>query len=637
MDCVKKELANENNFSLSPLSADDKLKEVKNSVNNAVLDARTKGQVSEDDKVKITGLNENDNPMHSHVFKPVTPYVYPLFKYHKLSPDEIAARKVPPIRLVHATREGPLYRLEKYVSPYLTTVSRDYCSDEFLLDTPHLLSNIKQTNEKRITAKFGNNINLFCLDVIALYPSINPEMALNALKICLDITTKIADQGRKDVIHSFTDLIFKNSYVTFQDKVYTSKNGIPTGNCVSRQIADVYLHWLLFTVIKPQMETLWALILFWKRFIDDIIGLWVGSKRQFECFVTKLNHLAKPFGIQFGDSQFGRSVNYLDVTLSLDDSNNIEYRLFKKETDARLFLKTDSYHPAHVFKSVVFSQMIRVIQRNSRDDTCVEDLEELKGDLRRSGHGDALLESKEPEAVLRAIENDLYDGNRAPATPDNKLVFSVKYFDEVRELKQLINGVRGDIQQLCGDTQVTFALRKQPSIGNRVVRNRKLSDVQAVRQGNGPISQKCGGKGCLTCPFLFNSDDVIRVNGTEIRLDFSLNCKDSSIIYLAQCQICSSSPIALKEDTYFGQTVTPMHVRMNGHRGKFKIDENLLFEQSALSMHCYLAHRSQFDMKHFKLGIVKKVRPMELDREEDMFINRFRTNIFGLNRIVVVR
>ena len=42
-------------------------------------------------------------------------------------------------------------------------------------------------------------------------------------------------------------------------------------------------------------------------------------------------------------------------------------------------------------------------------------------------------------------------------------------------------------------------------------------------------------------------------------------------------------------------------------------------------------------MKHFKLGFVKKVRPMELDREEDMFINRFRTNIFGLNRIVVVR
>ena len=32
----------------------------------------------------------------------------------------------------------------------------------------------------------------------------------------------------------------------------------------------------------------------------------------------------------------------------------------------------------------------------------------------------------------------------------------------------------------------------------------------------------------------------------------------------------------LKEDAYFGQTVTPMHIRMNGHRSKFKIDSALI-------------------------------------------------------------
>ena len=110
-------------------------------------------------------------------------------------------------------------------------------------------------------------------------------------------------------------------------------------------------------------------------------------------------------------------------------------------------------------------------------------------------------------------------------------------------------------------------------------------------------------------------------------MDFSLNCKDNNIIYLAQCQICSSKHEKLKEDTYFGQTVTPMHIRMNGHRSKFVIDNRLLFEHSALAMHCYLVHKSSFDMKHFKLGIVKKVRPIDLNRVEDHFINRFRTNI----------
>ena len=61
------------------------MKDVRNTVNNAVLGALSEGQISEKDKTLITGLNENNNQMHAHVFKPVVPYVYPLFKIHKLS------------------------------------------------------------------------------------------------------------------------------------------------------------------------------------------------------------------------------------------------------------------------------------------------------------------------------------------------------------------------------------------------------------------------------------------------------------------------------------------------------------------------------------------------------------------------
>lgn len=279
--------------------------------------------------------------------------------------------------------------------------------------------------------------------------------------------------------------------------------------------------------------------------------------------------------------------------------------------------------------------MIRVIQRNSQEHTTLEDLAQLKTDLSKSGHRDVVLEDKEPQAVLRAIENDLYDEGRAPKSSTNKVVFSVKYFDEINELKRLVNSTRSDIQQLCGDVQTTFALRKHPSIGNWVVRNRRLSD--RPRTNSDLTNQKCGGSGCLTCPNLFNSKDVITVNGLRVSLDFSLTCKSNNIIYIAQCQICASKPGKLKEDTYFGQTVTPMHIRMNGHRSKFLIDGKLLFEQSALSMHCFLVHKEAFGMKNFKLGIVKKVRPVDLDREEDNFISRFRTNIWGINRVVVVR
>ena len=441
-------------------------------------------------------------------------------------------------------------------------------------------------------------------------------------------------EGTRTVIYDFVELIFENSFICFQGDVYTGKEGIPTGNCVSRQIADITLHRMLFCEVKPHLTSLWKWISFWKRFIDDIIGLWTGTLRQFDLFISKLNELTKPYGIQFGDSQIGRSVNFLDVTLMLNDDNTIEYKLYKKDTDARLYLKTDSFHPAHVFNSVTFSQMIRIIQRNSQDSTCVEDMAELKADLIRSGHHEDTVEETEPLAVQRAIENDLYTDHQTPKPTCQQVVYSVKYFKEIDQLKRLVHGVQPDIAELCGDVKVTFAIRKQPSIGNTIVRNRRLSESVFIPEVK---TQKCGGPGCQSCPFMFDYDEKIVINGMILRLDFTLSCKDQHVIYVAQCQLCNKQTRVYKEDAYFGQTIQEMHCRMNGHRNKFKIDSSLVFEKSALAMHCFLEHKDDFSMSNFKLGIVKKVKPTDLDREETFYINKFRTNIWGLNRISVVR
>ena len=85
--------------------------------------------------------------------------------------------------------------------------------------------------------------------------------------------------------------------------------------------------------------------------------------------------------------------------------------------------------------------------------------------------------------------------------------------------------------------------------------------------------------------------------------------------------------------------MSPMHVRMDGHRNKFKIDSALTYEKSALSIHCFLTHKPSFNMSIYKLGIIRKVKPLELDREESRMIDKFRTRIriWGLNRIVVTR
>ena len=54
---------------------------------------------------------------------------------------------------------------------------------------------------------------------------------------------------------------------------------------------------------------------FWKRIIDDGIGIWKGSKRAFETFVKRLNKETNRYGINFliAEIQYGKLIKCLDV------------------------------------------------------------------------------------------------------------------------------------------------------------------------------------------------------------------------------------------------------------------------------------------------------------------------------------
>ena len=310
-----------------------------------------------------------------------------------------------------------------------------------------------------------------------------------------------------------------------------------------------------------------------------------------------------------------------------------------KETDARQFLHTDSFHPECVFTSVPFSQMLRIINRNSKDETCVTDLQALKEDLIKCGHSEHKLEMLEPKAVQHSIENKLSnDTDRKNKENNNSLVFSTKYFKEVGTLKEQIRKVDKDIKHLTGGSRVIVALKKHQSIKDNTVKNRRLSEGTIPAMLGPKRSQSCDTPRCELCHLLFHFGCQIIVNGQEVILNRFLNCKSKNIIYLAQCQICARARTdVLNEDSYFGQTLTEGHIRFNDHRIKFKIDEKKIYTKSALAEHCFHNHPDQMELSVFKVGIVKKCRAIDLDREEDRFISKFRTNIFGLNRMKVTR
>ena len=137
--------------------------------------------------------------------------------------------------------------------------------EEFILDKRDLLNNFKDLNESRQLE--NENIHLFTLDVEKLYPSIQPDLAMIAIKEAF-AADKTTDKKTKQACEELIKFSFDNSYVSYKDDSFASKIGIPTGGSLSRQIADIFLHWLLYIKIKPTIQTIEA-IRFFKRFIDE--------------------------------------------------------------------------------------------------------------------------------------------------------------------------------------------------------------------------------------------------------------------------------------------------------------------------------------------------------------------------------
>ena len=98
-------------------------------------------------------------------------------------------------------------------------------------------------------------------------------------------------------IHLTSIIHLTHIIVCYKERTLHPLLGIPTGGKTSRQIADTFLHWLIFHNIRL---TRWNFIKLWKRFIDDCTGTWLGTIRQFLNFVrVQLNVETNKFGINF--------------------------------------------------------------------------------------------------------------------------------------------------------------------------------------------------------------------------------------------------------------------------------------------------------------------------------------------------
>ena len=302
--------------------------------------------------LSITGVTARGGMSKGHEFVVKKPHMYPLFKIHKLTHEEIQQRVIPPTRMVTSGVGGPTYRLGLFLDSVLKPVVEVYCKGELVKDSTDFIKELINMEEKGISKSMSS---VGTLDVDALYPSIRLDLALEALEDALHVATSFSED-LIEMILCMTRICIENSVIHYRGTWYCSTLGIPTGGPESGSIANIVVFFVMEKklLIHPEIKYL-NKISNRRRFLDDVWFGWLGTSRQFSSFKAALNRIGSSYGITFKGG-VGSDVDFLDVSITLKQNGRFETRLFVKPTDATRYLHRRSDHGSHTFRSTPFSQ-----------------------------------------------------------------------------------------------------------------------------------------------------------------------------------------------------------------------------------------------------------------------------------------
>ena len=101
---------------------------------------------------------------------------------------------------------------------------------------------------------------------------------------------------------------------------------------------------------------IWA-ISFWKRFIDDIFLIFLGTTEQLQSMKDFMNNLHPTIKFTFEHST--QEISFLDMKIHIGTDSRLSATLYRKPTDCTTLLHFHSNRSLKCKEGIVFSQALR--------------------------------------------------------------------------------------------------------------------------------------------------------------------------------------------------------------------------------------------------------------------------------------
>ena len=297
---------------------------------------------------------------------------------------------------------------------------------------------------------------IFIMDVTSLYTNIPHDKGIRAVKNVIQMRNSLP---ANEYILRILNLVLKCNSFRFNENYYVQINGTAMGTRVAPTYAVIFMNAFEEDHIF-HISNIWK----WYRFIDDIWGIFKGTKFELLKFFEYCNSVHNTIKFSFEYSQ--SSVDFLDVTTYIHDRKILVKPFFKK-TESHSYLDYRSCHPIHNKTSIPYSQFLRM-RRNS-----TEWSEFISGSIRIALH---LILRGYPEKLVfdlllkvnRLSQIDALSQTNHPSD-DNKLFLILDYNPSNPPLRSYISEYwpildRSSSTRSLVNMRIIFGFRKPKSL-----------------------------------------------------------------------------------------------------------------------------------------------------------------------------
>ena len=150
--------------------------------------------------------------------------------------------------------------------------------------------------------------------------------------------------------------ICENNYFQYGDDVYKQNNGIAMGTNVAVRCANLYL---------DRFDKRFApKCCFYSRYIDDVFFIFSGNIEAYIRLRLRMNQYIP--GIQLTFKRSIRSVDFLDLTITKNPENKIEFTTYRKAINVYQYLPMSSNHNNATITGYIYGEMLRQLRNNSK-------------------------------------------------------------------------------------------------------------------------------------------------------------------------------------------------------------------------------------------------------------------------------